>query len=156
MSPEPAGPSAVTWGPRPKTPPDDRPFLSGLGRSAGSAADRHVLPILESMAGPRDDGRPPGPVGEPADEPVRPNRYYLAHVDDDGDYRDLYLLAGRLGSRGGYRLTGDGWEPDDLPVEWMIGGADHLDPIPVDWARRRAADLGVDDRTFDWPTRFLR
>jgi hypothetical protein len=114
------------------------------------------MPIMEGMAGPREEGRPPGPVGEPADEPVRLSRYYLAHADDDGDYRDLYLLAGRLGSRGGYRLTSDGWEPDDLPVEWMIGGADHLDPIPADWAWQRAVDLGVDARTFDWPTRPLR
>ena len=109
--------------------------------------------VQEGMSTSPAERRGDGPS---SDGPRRRDRYYLAHVDDDGGYRELYLLAGPLGARGGYRLTPQGWEPDELPVQWMVGGADHLDPIPDHWARRQAGDLGIDDRIFDRPTRLLR
>ncbi len=78
---------------------------------------------------------------------------YLAEAGSDGDFRELFVLAGRYGSRGGFRLTERGWVADDLPIEWLVGDATHLDPVTQWWARRRAHQVGVDDITFDRPTR---
>lgn len=83
----------------------------------------------------------------------RPDRVYLAEADPDGDFLGLYLLAGRFGSRGGFRLTDRGWVTDELPMDWLVGAADHLDPVAGRWARRWARQIGVDDATFDRPTR---
>ena len=83
----------------------------------------------------------------------RSDHVYLAEVAPNGDFLRLYLLAGRFGSRGGYQLTDRGWVADDLPIDWLVGSADHLDPVVGRWARRWAHQIGVDDPTFDRPTR---
>ncbi len=84
---------------------------------------------------------------------VSANSVYLAEADLNGDFCDLFLLAGRYGSRGGFRLTGQGWVVDDRPMNWLTGDAAHLDPITPGWAGRRARQLGIDDVTFDGPLR---
>jgi hypothetical protein len=72
-------------------------------------------------------------------------------VDADGSCAGLYLLDGRHGVRGGYRLVREGWVDDDLPYSWFAGGANHLDPVARRWALRHAGDLGVDEVTFEAP-----
>ncbi len=80
-----------------------------------------------------------------------PERTFLVDVDADGVCAGLYLLDGRFGVSGGYRLGRGGWVDDDLPYSWFAGGANHLDPVNRRWALRHADDLGVDEATFEVP-----
>ncbi|MDP6492675.1 MAG: hypothetical protein QGI28_04500 [Acidimicrobiales bacterium] len=78
-------------------------------------------------------------------------RTFLVDVDADGVCAGLYLLDGRFGVSGGYRLGRGGWVDDELPYSWFAGGANHLDPVNRRWALRHADDLGVDEATFEAP-----
>ncbi|MBC8364682.1 MAG: hypothetical protein H8E59_06740 [Actinobacteria bacterium] len=80
-----------------------------------------------------------------------PERTFLVDVDGDGGCAGLYLLDGRFGVRGGYRLVRGGWIDDDLPYAWFAGGANHLDPVSRRWALRHAGEIGIDERTFEAP-----
>jgi len=77
------------------------------------------------------------------------DRVYLVRIDRTGECRELFVLGGRYGSAGGYRLTPDGWSSDDLPLAWFGGHADQLDPVDPAWARRAALSLGATDEMFD-------
>lgn len=89
-----------------------------------------------------------------ADESLaeRPDRTYLVDVDRAGGWAALYLVDGRFGARGAFRLTDRGWVPDRLPFTWVAGGANHLDPVRRTWAMRHAAELGVDEAAFEPPS----
>ncbi len=89
----------------------------------------------------------------PSDTPgSAEDRTYLVDVDRAGVWAAIYLVDGRFGARGTFRLTDRGWVPDRLPFTWVAGGANHLDPVRRTWALRHAAELGVDEAAFERPS----